>query len=137
MPNSSNRTRTYRSGPRYDHNMGVLDTEIAQVAVPPDGTTKRVSESDGTVTPTDRLAEEYIDPKEERAFVNDIRTELNMKWLTICQVWRLDAWFISVGFLGYTFKYLDQTNIVRPQISFPCGEIANCILQRTMRMFLA
>ena len=85
MPDSSNRTRTYRSNPRYDHNMGVLDTEIAQVAVPPDGTTKRVSESDGTVTPTDRPAEEYIDPKEERAFVSDIRTELNMKWLTICQ----------------------------------------------------
>jgi hypothetical protein len=37
----------------------------------------------------------YIDPKEERAFV-----------------WCLDCIFLVVGFLGYTFKYLDQTNIV-------------------------
>jgi hypothetical protein len=37
----------------------------------------------------------YIDHKEERAFV-----------------WRLDCIFLVVGFLGYTFKYLDQTNIV-------------------------
>lgn len=37
----------------------------------------------------------YVDPKEERAFV-----------------WRLDCFFLVVGFLGYTFKYLDQTNIV-------------------------
>lgn len=37
----------------------------------------------------------YIDPKEERAFV-----------------WRLDCIFLLVGFLGYTFKYIDQSNIV-------------------------
>jgi hypothetical protein len=36
-----------------------------------------------------------IDPKEERAFV-----------------WRLDLCFLTVGFLGYMFKYIDQTNIV-------------------------
>lgn len=27
-------------------------------------------------------------------------------------VWRLDLFFLSIGFLGYAFKYLDQTNIV-------------------------
>jgi len=27
-------------------------------------------------------------------------------------VWRLDLIFLFVGFLGYIFKYLDQTNIV-------------------------
>ncbi|KAJ6014818.1 hypothetical protein N7540_009409 [Penicillium herquei] len=37
----------------------------------------------------------YIDPKEERALV-----------------WRLDIFFLTVAFLGYAFKYLDQTNIV-------------------------
>lgn len=36
-----------------------------------------------------------VDPKEERAFV-----------------WRLDLCFLTVGFLGYMFKYIDQTNIV-------------------------
>ena len=38
----------------------------------------------------------HVDAKEERAFVR-----------------RLDCVFLVVGFLGYTFKYLDQTNIVR------------------------
>lgn len=37
-----------------------------------------------------------IDPKEERAFV-----------------WRLDLGLLVIGFLGYMFKYIDQTNIVR------------------------
>jgi len=27
-------------------------------------------------------------------------------------VWRLDLFFLTIGFLGYAFKYLDQTNIV-------------------------
>lgn len=36
-----------------------------------------------------------IDPAEERAFVR-----------------RLDLGFLIVGFLGYMFKYIDQTNIV-------------------------
>ena len=40
-------------------------------------------------------ARDDIDPKEERAFV-----------------WRLDLGFLIVGFLGYMFKYIDQTNIV-------------------------
>lgn len=34
--------------------------------------------------------------------------------MLICptQVWRLDIFFLTIGFLGYAFKYLDQTNIV-------------------------
>ena len=36
------------------------------------------------------------------------------KQLTIQQVWRLDVFFLTIGFLGYMFKYIDQTNIVRP-----------------------
>lgn len=27
-------------------------------------------------------------------------------------MWRLDCFFLVIGFLGYAFKYLDQTNIV-------------------------
>jgi ACS family pantothenate transporter-like MFS transporter len=30
------------------------------------------------------------------------------------QVWRLDLIVLTIGFLGYTFKYLDQSNIVSP-----------------------
>ncbi|KUJ15938.1 MFS general substrate transporter [Mollisia scopiformis] len=41
-----------------------------------------------------------IDPKEERAFV-----------------WRLDLFFLTIGSLGYTFKYLDQTNISNAYVS--------------------
>ncbi|RDW87228.1 MFS transporter-15 [Coleophoma crateriformis] len=43
---------------------------------------------------------EYIDPKEERAFV-----------------WRLDLWFMTIGFLAYAFKYLDQGNISNAYVS--------------------
>lgn len=60
--------------------------------------TEKSGEADvGGVESLDRLSEDgtYVDPKEERAFV-----------------WRLDCVFLMVGFLGYTFKYLDQTNIV-------------------------
>ncbi|PYH91853.1 MFS general substrate transporter [Aspergillus ellipticus CBS 707.79] len=32
-------------------------------------------------------------------------------------VWRLDAFFLVVGFLGYAFKYLDQTNISNAYVS--------------------
>ncbi|RAH67697.1 MFS general substrate transporter [Aspergillus aculeatinus CBS 121060] len=32
-------------------------------------------------------------------------------------VWRLDAVFLVVGFLGYAFKYLDQTNISNAYVS--------------------
>jgi len=41
-----------------------------------------------------------VDPKEERAFV-----------------WRLDLWFLTIGFLGYMFKYIDQTNINNAYVS--------------------
>lgn len=41
-----------------------------------------------------------IAPKEEREFV-----------------WRLDLFFLTIGFLGYTFKYLDQTNISNAYVS--------------------
>ncbi|KAJ5322877.1 hypothetical protein N7452_011166 [Penicillium brevicompactum] len=41
-----------------------------------------------------------IDPKEERALV-----------------WRLDIFFLTIGFLGYAFKYLDQTNISNAYVS--------------------
>ncbi|CAI6093629.1 hypothetical protein V2G26_017259 [Clonostachys chloroleuca] len=41
-----------------------------------------------------------VDPKEERAFV-----------------WRLDLCFLTVGFLGYMFKYIDQTNISNAYVS--------------------
>jgi len=45
---------------------------------------------------SDTASEEiYIDRKAERALV-----------------WRLDLVFLFAGFLGYIFKYLDQTNIV-------------------------
>lgn len=51
----------------------------------------------GGVAAVDSFSEAatFVDPKEERALV-----------------WRLDCIFLVVGFLGYTFKYLDQTNIV-------------------------
>ncbi|CAI6336648.1 unnamed protein product [Periconia digitata] len=45
-------------------------------------------------------AKGYVDAKEERAFL-----------------WRLDAWFLSLGFLGYMFKYIDQTNISNAYVS--------------------
>ncbi|KAJ5730429.1 uncharacterized protein N7483_004937 [Penicillium malachiteum] len=48
---------------------------------------------DGVISAVE--ASSYIDPKEERALV-----------------WRLDVFFLTVAFLGYAFKYLDQTNIV-------------------------
>lgn len=41
-----------------------------------------------------------IDPKEERAFV-----------------WRLDLIFLTIAFLAYAFKYLDQTNISNAYVS--------------------
>ncbi|KAH7118712.1 major facilitator superfamily transporter [Dendryphion nanum] len=42
----------------------------------------------------------YVDPKEERAFL-----------------WRLDLWLMSIGFLSYMFKYIDQTNITNAYVS--------------------
>lgn len=48
----------------------------------------------------DQQPVDYFDPKEERAFV-----------------WRLDLWFLTIGFLGYMFKYIDQTNINNAYVS--------------------
>ncbi|KAJ5733589.1 Major facilitator superfamily domain general substrate transporter [Penicillium malachiteum] len=52
----------------------------------------------GAVSPVE--TSNYIDPKEERALV-----------------WRLDIFFLTVAFLGYAFKYLDQTNISNAYVS--------------------
>ncbi|EFX02194.1 pantothenate transporter [Grosmannia clavigera kw1407] len=55
----------------------------------------------GRTGPADRRgATGEISAKEERAFV-----------------WRLDLGLLVVGFLGYTFKYLDQTNISNAYVS--------------------
>ncbi|KAF2438210.1 MFS general substrate transporter [Karstenula rhodostoma CBS 690.94] len=54
---------------------------------------------DKTPTPSE-LDIGYVDPKEERAFL-----------------WRLDCWFLTIGFLGYMFKYIDQTNISNAYVS--------------------
>ncbi|OOQ86717.1 major facilitator superfamily transporter [Penicillium brasilianum] len=48
----------------------------------------------------DRVEEIDIDPEKERALV-----------------WRLDLFFLTIGFLGYAFKYLDQTNISNAYVS--------------------
>ncbi|KAF6804408.1 major facilitator superfamily transporter [Colletotrichum sojae] len=61
---------------------------------------ERTSGSDRDITPVDSEPKEYIDPKEERAFV-----------------WRLDLFFLTIGFLGYMFKYIDQTNINNAYVS--------------------
>ncbi|RDW72814.1 hypothetical protein BP6252_06721 [Coleophoma cylindrospora] len=54
----------------------------------------------GALTQIELEPTDHIDPREERAFV-----------------WRLDLCFLTIGFLGYTFKYLDQTNISNAYIS--------------------
>lgn len=43
---------------------------------------------------------DHIDAREERAFL-----------------WRLDLGFLTIGFLGYMFKYLDQINISNAYVS--------------------
>lgn len=48
----------------------------------------------------DEVGLETIDAKEERAFL-----------------WRLDLGFLTIGFLGYMFKYLDQINISNAYVS--------------------
>lgn len=59
-----------------------------------------------------------VDPREERAFVSIIKLCGNDKLsLTIVKVWRLDIFFLTIGFLGYMFKYIDQTNIVGAALS--------------------
>ncbi|KAJ0287881.1 hypothetical protein CBS470a_005146 [Colletotrichum nupharicola] len=80
--------------------MGIPDSSGIQVVANDvgarDGTTAKQSPgSDGNITPVESEPKDYIDPKEERAFL-----------------WRLDLFFLTIGFLGYMFKYIDQTNIV-------------------------
>ncbi|OOF96847.1 hypothetical protein ASPCADRAFT_396346 [Aspergillus carbonarius ITEM 5010] len=53
-----------------------------------------------SVASTDEYPVEVISPEDERALV-----------------WRLDCVFLIVGFLGYAFKYLDQTNISNAYVS--------------------
>ncbi|KAJ4393502.1 hypothetical protein N0V93_002714 [Gnomoniopsis smithogilvyi] len=52
------------------------------------------------VSGTQGLGLDTIDTKEERAFL-----------------WRLDLGFLTIGFLGYMFKYLDQINISNAYVS--------------------
>ncbi|KAJ9133251.1 Major facilitator superfamily transporter [Pleurostoma richardsiae] len=57
--------------------------------------------SDGEITPADHQSVvDDINQREERAFV-----------------WRLDLGLLSIGFLGYMFKYIDQTNISNAYVS--------------------
>ncbi|KAF2009144.1 MFS general substrate transporter [Aaosphaeria arxii CBS 175.79] len=56
--------------------------------------------SDGALTPIDSQETDEIDPREERRYL-----------------WRLDAWFMTIGFIGYMFKYIDQTNINNAYVS--------------------
>ncbi|KAF4844413.1 Pantothenate transporter FEN2 [Colletotrichum siamense] len=85
--------------------MGVSDNLNIQVAANDVGAGDAIaigqsSGSDGGITPVESEPKGYIDPKEERAFV-----------------WRLDLFFLTIGFLGYMFKYIDQTNISNAYVS--------------------
>ncbi|KAJ0319039.1 hypothetical protein Brms1b_004014 [Colletotrichum noveboracense] len=85
--------------------MGIPDSSGIQVVANDvgarDGTTAKQSPgSDGNITPVESEPKDYIDPKEERAFL-----------------WRLDLFFLTIGFLGYMFKYIDQTNISNAYVS--------------------
>lgn len=75
---------------------------VTAVDADADGHKTHEKASDGVLTPTEYQLDplDNIDPKEERAFV-----------------WRLDLIFLSVAFLGYAFKYLDQTNISNAYVS--------------------
>ncbi|TDZ18220.1 Pantothenate transporter FEN2 [Colletotrichum orbiculare MAFF 240422] len=61
---------------------------------------EKSSGSDEAIIPIDSRPNHDIDPKEERAFL-----------------WRLDLFFLTIGFLGYMFKYIDQTNISNAYVS--------------------
>ena len=79
----------------------------------------QVAEEAVTKNPSDDAVEDRthdIDPKEERAFVSTLMR--SPRGLTDHRkVWRLDVFFLTIGFLGYMFKYIDQTNIVRPSLT--------------------
>ncbi|KAI8307048.1 hypothetical protein K4K61_003957 [Colletotrichum sp. SAR11_59] len=85
--------------------MGIPDNLNIQVAAHDVGgrdatAIGQFSGSDGDITHVESEPKDYIDPKEERAFV-----------------WRLDLFFLTIGFLGYMFKYIDQTNISNAYVS--------------------
>jgi hypothetical protein len=63
-------------------------------------TDEKVSSNELSPAESQNEDSDVIDPTEERAFV-----------------WRLDLWFLTIGFLGYAFKYLDQTNISNAYVS--------------------
>ncbi|KAJ4299366.1 hypothetical protein N0V90_004611 [Kalmusia sp. IMI 367209] len=73
--------------------MGVLNIHEKQASI-------NAQPHEGDSQTSDDLERANIDPKEERAFL-----------------WRLDLWFLSIGFLGYMFKYIDQTNITNAYVS--------------------
>lgn len=65
-------------------------------------------ESPGLSTPDEKSVRDApysSGSSEQDEEIVDVRAERNL-------VWRLDLIFLFVGFLGYVFKYLDQTNIV-------------------------
>lgn len=57
-------------------------------------------------------AEWWHRSKRRTRFCNKRMSPNSLATLTRLQVWRLDIFFLSIGFLGYMFKYIDQTNIV-------------------------
>ncbi|KAK7746405.1 hypothetical protein SLS53_002364 [Cytospora paraplurivora] len=79
--------------------MGVPDIEPVQVATKGVNNDVQDIDIDGELGPANSQPRS-IDPKEERAFV-----------------WRLDLIFLTMGFLGYMFKYIDQTNISNAYVS--------------------
>lgn len=79
------------------------DTEIHSGDVGPETSEKSAAQASAvSCSPegTDGQDIDDIDPKEERAFL-----------------WRLDLGFLTVGFLGYVFKNLDQSNISNAYVS--------------------
>ncbi|KAK1446836.1 major facilitator superfamily transporter [Colletotrichum cuscutae] len=82
--------------------MGVPEQTPIPVAaqLPPAQQSRINSGSEGVLTPIASNPKDDIDPKDERAFL-----------------WRLDLFFLTIGFLGYMFKYIDQTNISNAYVS--------------------
>lgn len=74
-----------------------INEEISALSTAPSSLDEK--ERVGYPSPLDQHFDD-VDPKEEMAFV-----------------WRLDLWFLTIGFLGYMFKYIDQTNINNAYVS--------------------
>jgi hypothetical protein len=75
-----------------------IDEDVFAVPTTPSSLDEK--ERAGSPSSLDQQPVDDIDPKEESAFV-----------------WRLDLWFLTIGFLGYMFKYIDQTNINNAYVS--------------------